>query len=171
MRFKPHSHRVAIAVAIATLLSAGVALAASPKPGKQYSGTTSAQKVNGYSAPLSFKVSKSGKQLQGFQYADEGCFPTMTQPSGNPFTSAGSVHSLGTIGVAGGKFSVKNVKTTLSLKIPGGTLKTVTTSAVKGKFTSAIKATGTITFSQTQTAPGLNHSCGPTTRTFTATAH
>ena len=165
MKFTSHRHRSLIAVAIIMLITAAVALAATPKAG-HYTGTTNAPKVHGYAAAVAFTVSANGKRVKDFQYADEGCFATMTQPPGNPFTLAGSRHALSgkAIAVSGGKFSIKNVKTTFSLS------GTVTTTSVKGKFTSATNATGTITFSQKQTAPGLNHSCGPFTRMFTATA-
>lgn len=171
MKLRSHRYRGGvIVVATIMMLTVGIALAASPKAGN-YKGTTNAPKVNGYSAPVSFKVSGSGKQLQHFQYAD-GCFASGTKPKGDTYTS--EFHSLGTMSVSGGKFSVKNVNTTTSTKIPtGGTLKTVTTSSVKGEFTSATKATGTITFDQTEMGPGgFKHSCpSSVSRTFTATKH
>lgn len=164
MKLRPHQGRVPIAIALIVLLTTAVALAAAPKTG-MYTGTTNAPKVNGYSAPVSFTVSENGKQLQKFQYADEGCIPSMTKPTGNPYKQP--LAKLGMIAVSGGKFSVMNVNTTSS----GGTLTTVTTSSVTGKFTSATKATGTITLDQTESGPGgFNHSCAkPATRKFTAT--
>jgi hypothetical protein len=169
MKSRPHRRRVPIAIALIALFTAAVALAAAPKIGK-YTGTTNAPKVNGYSAPVSFTVSKNGKQLQKLQYADEGCIPSMTKPTGNPYKQP--LAKLGTIAVSGGKFSVKNVKTSSSSNIPtGGTLTTITSSSVTGKFASATKASGSITFEQTESGPGgFTHSCAkPATRKFTAT--
>jgi len=165
-----HSHRAAIVVAILTLVTAGAAVAATPLGGKKYAGTTS-QKVNGYAAPVKFTVSGNRKQLRGFQYGDVGCFVSII-PAGNPYLQAAWVHRIGTIAVSKGTFSIKNVKTVYSVTVAGGKLRTVTTTTVSGTFKTAKKATGKITLFQSQTAPGLNHSCPKVvTRTFTATTH
>ena len=159
MKFRSHPLRNLIAVVLIMLLTAAVALAAAPKAGKTYSGTISASKVNGFSAPVSFKVSSNGKQLQKFQYANR-CFASSGKPVGDPYKT--EVISVGKIAVSGGKFSVKNVKTTSKL--------VTTTSSVKGKFTSATKATGTIKFTQHGTfGPPGGITCGPVTLKFTAT--
>jgi hypothetical protein len=64
-----------------------------------------------------------------------------------------------------GSFSIKNATSTS--KIASQT--TVTTTTVRGKFKSAKIATGTITFTQKFSAPGLTgNACGPTHMSFTA---
>jgi hypothetical protein len=61
----------ALAGALSLVPAAG-ALAASPKPGKLYTGPTSAS-YNGFTAPVSFTVSKNGRQLVSFKWAGGGC--------------------------------------------------------------------------------------------------
>jgi hypothetical protein len=155
----------------AGLLLATGALAAHPKAGKTYSGYNSAAKVNGFRAPVSFKVSSNGTKLLGFQYGTVGCFPTQHVPHGNPYTKASSKAStnikVGTIAVSGnGSFSVKNAKYVVKQ-----VLTETTTSTVTGKFSTAKAASSTITISQTLTGPHFppGHKCGPFHLTFTAT--
>jgi hypothetical protein len=60
---------------VALLLAmVGTALAAHPKAGKTYKGVTSAHSINGFKAPVTFKVSSNGKTLLGFKYGNLGCF-------------------------------------------------------------------------------------------------
>jgi hypothetical protein len=157
------------AAAILTLAISATALAAKPKAGKKYTGSTTASKLNGFNAPVSFKVSSNGSRLTGFQYSDFGCLGAGGggfQPGVNYYLKPFNLHKLGTILMAtNGSFSVTNVKTTYVIQGQ----KTVTTSSVTGKFKTSKTATGTITFSQKFTAPHLHgESCGPTTVSFTA---
>jgi hypothetical protein len=153
------------AVAALTLILAGAALAAHPKAGSKYAGFTSAPKVNGFRAPVSFKVSSSGNKLLSFKYGNTGC-PSMTTPPGNPYLKSNSITTVGTIHVSStGTFSIKNLKTTSTSN------KTTffTISSVTGKFKTAKTATGRIKFSNGFNAPGFTHSCETFTVTFTAT--
>jgi hypothetical protein len=78
---------------------------------KQYSGHTSAAKINGFRAPVSFKIASNGKKLLVFQYGNTGCF--VSPITGNPYASASGILRVGTIALASnGTFSVKNVKST-----------------------------------------------------------
>jgi hypothetical protein len=86
---------------------------------------------------------------------------------GNPYNNASNITKVGTIAVsANGSFSVKNVKSTYVFT--KASLTQVITTMVTGKFETARSASGTITFTEKWTAPGLNHSC-PAHLTFTAT--
>ena len=153
-----------------TLLLAATALAAQPKAGKRYSGFTSATKILGFGAPVTFKVSAGATKLTGFSYGSLGCFGAGGfQPGHNPYKGADATEHVGTISVAkNGKFSVKNRKSKFTFAgKSGGTI--VTTSQVSGKFANAKNATGTITFRQTDIPKhGKRFSCGPGTVTFTA---
>jgi hypothetical protein len=149
------------AVAALSLLLAAAALAAHPKAGK-YSGFTSTPKINGFRAPVSFKVSSSGSKLLSFKYGNTGC-PSQTTPAGNPYLKSASLTTVGTIQVSSaGTFSVKNLKTSTG---PA----TYTISSVTGKFKSAKTATGSIKISNWFSVPGNTHSCGSSSVTFTAT--
>jgi hypothetical protein len=146
------------------------ALAATPKAGKKYSGVTTAPKLNGFKASVSFKVSRDGSKLTGFVYSDFGCLGSggPFQPGVNYYLKSFNLHKLGSIPVAAnGSFSIPNVKTTHVIQ--GQT--TVTTSSVAGKFKNSKIASGTITFRQKFTAPHIpGESCGPATVSFTAKA-
>jgi hypothetical protein len=159
-----------IALAL-TLAISTTALAAHPKAGKRYTGTTSAAKLLGFSAPVRFTVSASGAKLVGFTYGSFGCFGAGGfKPGVNPYTG-GALISVGSVPVAGnGRFSVKNAK---SRHVFTGTFgeTIVTTAQVSGRFTSAKTATGSITFRQTGIPKhGKSFSCGPGTLTFSASA-
>jgi hypothetical protein len=155
------------AVLVLALGLVGSALAAHPKGGKKYSGFTSAHSINGFKAPVSFKVSSDGKTLLGFKWAGAPCLGGISPGPGDPWKSKQLNYAVGTIPIAAnGKFSVMNIKVSHSL--PGQ--KTVTTSSVSGSFKTAIKAAGTITFSQHVSGPGITPaSCGPKKVKFTAT--
>lgn len=161
----PGSLVLAAAAALLMLAMCATALAARPKAGKTYSGYTSAPKINGFRAPVSFKVSSKGTSLLGFRYGEVGCIPGGAI-SGNPYNNASGVIKVGTIAVSGkGGFSVKNAKFTRVM-----TTTDVTTSTVTGKFKTTKTATGTITFTQHLTGPGgFSKSCGPVHLTFNAT--
>jgi hypothetical protein len=150
----------ALALALTVVASA---LAAHPKAGKKYAGLTSAPRFNGFGAPVTFKVSSSGKTLVGFTYSTLGCGGVGGVPPGvDLYTKKFAIQKLGTIAVTSkGAFSAKNVKTTF--KVSGQT--TVTTSTVAGKFKSATTAVGSIKLSQNNSVAGK---CGPVTVKFSA---
>jgi len=154
----PRSLVLAAAAALLALAICATALAAHPTAGKTYTGSTSAAKINGFSAPISFKVSTNGKKLLAFRYGNAGCIAYPI--TGDPYTGAhAAIIKVGTVAVSGtGSFSVTN----------GGS--TGIKSKISGKFKTANKATGTIKFTQHLTGPGgFNKSCGPFNLTFTAT--
>jgi hypothetical protein len=155
-----------LATALGLLLVAG-ALAAHPTAGKAYAGDTAAPAVNGFRGPVTFTVSGGGSSLLLFRYGNIGCIPGGTV-TGNPYAIASGIIKVGTIPVsAAGHFSVTGVKFTYA-NTKAGT-KTVTTTAVAGKFKTAKTATGTITFTQHLTGVGgFSKSCGPLAMKFTA---
>jgi hypothetical protein len=162
-----HGHHLALAAAATLLMLAvcGVAVAAHPAAGSKYSGYTSAAKVNGFRAPVSFTVSGTGSKLLTFQYGNVGC---LAYPiTGNPFGTASGFVEVGSILVSGdGSFSVSDAK---HVNNSAG-VKTVITSTVTGNFKTRKKATGKIAFVQKDTGPGgFNKRCGPIDLTFTAT--
>jgi hypothetical protein len=161
--------RILIAV-LATalgLLLAAAALAAHPTAGTAYAGDTAAPAVNGFRGPVTFTVSAGGSSLLAFQYGNIGCIPGGTI-AGNPYASAAGMIKVGTIPVsAKGHFSVTGTTFTYTNTKAG--MKTVTTTMVTGKFKTAKKATGAISFSQHLTGPdGFSKSCGPLEMKFTA---
>ena len=143
----------ALLTAALTLAVTASALAAHPKPGRKYSGTTSEQKIEGFSAPVTFSVSAGATKLLHFSYGSLGS----------------ALDRVGTINVAAnGHFAITNFQSTLKFK-GGSQGKLVTTTAVTGTFTSASQASGQITFSQNEI---LVHQkplpCGPVTFKFKA---
>jgi hypothetical protein len=157
-----------ITAALITLAVATTALAAQPKAGKRYAGTTSAPVFNKFMAPVSFSVSSDGRKLRGFVYSDLGCQGSGggLVPGVNYYLKPFNTHKLGTVTIsARGAFSVKNVATKFS--IPGNST-TITTSSVSGKFKTAKLATGTITFTQKISTKFNSFKCGPAQRNFTA---
>src|SRR5947209_1806179 len=163
--------RRAPAVALVATLSftiAGAALAAHPKNGKKYKGSTTQPAINGFKPPVSFTVSKDGKTLLHFKWAGVGCFGAGGFGSGDPWKTGFLNHKVGAMKISRtGSFSIKNSKAGFTFF--GRT--TSTTSTVKGKFTSSKAAKGTITFTQHLSGSGVkSQSCGPVTTTFTATA-
>src|SRR5579872_1399540 len=104
---------VALASGAVALVAAGTAIAAHPKPGKTYSGTTSAKELNGFKPAVAFKTSSSGTRILKFVFQSTGCFGFggASQPGVNYLAKPWNVHSVGTIKVSSnGKFSVKNAK-------------------------------------------------------------
>jgi hypothetical protein len=158
--------RAVIAAASAlTLGLAATALAAHPKAGKKYSGFTSQSAINGFKPPVSFKVSGNGKTILGFTWAWIGCSGS-GGTVGDPWTRKAFMHSGGNIAVTSkGTFSGKPSTSTFS--VAGTTI--ATTSTVKGKFNTAKRATGTITFSQKLTSSTSHLKCAGPRVTFTAT--
>jgi hypothetical protein len=160
---------MALGSAAICLVIVGPALAAHPKNGKKYAGVTSEAALMGFKPPVHFKVSSNGQSILGFKWAGAGCLGGISVgPGGNPWTSPGLNHLVGTVHVAAnGTFSVMNLKS--SRKI--GLQKTVTTSSVKGSFKTAGKAVGTITYKQKVSGGGVTPThCGPKKVKFRATA-
>jgi len=130
---------IAVLATALGLLLATAALAALPMAGKTYSGHTAAPAVNGFRGPVTFAVSGDGSSLLLFQYGNIGCIPGGTV-TGNPYAIASGIIKVGMIPVsATGHFSVTGVKFTYA-NTKAGT-KTVTTTAVAGKFKTAKTAT------------------------------
>lgn len=161
---------VVLASGAVALVVAGTAIAAHPKPGKTFSGTTSAKALNGFKPAVTFKTASSGTRILKFAFQSTGCFGSggALQPGVNYLAKPWNVHVLGTIKVSSdGKFSVKNAKSRYGVQ----NQTTLTTASVSGKFTNAKTATGTITYSQSFSQPGVTGSnCGPVKLTFKATA-
>jgi hypothetical protein len=157
MRCSPTFNRWALSAALAAALSlvaATGALAARPKAGKLYTGPTSAS-YNGFTAPVSFTVSKNGRQLLSFKWAGGGCIG-LGGP-GNAWTNPANTYKVGTLNVSRtGTFAVKNVTSTFRGKQGARAFTKVTTSTVTGRFKIATAATGTISFTQkiTKTCAG-----------------
>jgi hypothetical protein len=166
--------RKATAATLAITLALGfaaTALAAHPKPGKRYAGTqTNVNPIVGFSAPVSFKVSSTGKQLLRFTYGTIGCFGAGGfKPGVDPYTRSDLI-KVGPITVTGsGHFAISNSK--MTYQYPTGGYTQVTKTTISGRFTTRKTATGTITYSQTLTPPsGSGSTCRVTVpRTFTAT--
>jgi hypothetical protein len=162
---------IAALVAALSLLLAVGAFAAHPKAGKTYTGFVAGVTMNGFKAPVSFKVSSDGKRLLGFKWAGFGCFGGGGPPGVNPWTDPYNIVKVGTIPVSSsGKFSVKNVKWTAA-GAHGAPTK-VTFSTISGRFTTAKKATGTIVFTQKEQGQfcSSTHN-GGLPQKFTATTH
>jgi hypothetical protein len=158
---------IAVLATALGLLLVAVALAAIPVAGKTYSGHTAAPAVNGFRGPVTFTVSGDASSLMLFQYGNIGCIPGGTI-TGNPYAIASGMIKVGTIPVsATGHFSSTGAQFTYA-NAKAGT-KTVTTTAVTGKFKTAKSASGTITFTQHLTGVGgFSKSCGPLAMKFTA---
>lgn len=160
-----------LAAAAAMLALAATALAAHPHAGKRYAGVlTNVDKVEGFSAPVSFRVSSTGASLVGFTYGTFGCFGAGGfAPGVNPYTG-NSLIKVASIAVAkNGSFSINASKSKVSFKGEYAST-TVTTTRVTGKFVTRNTATGTISFTQTETPKtGKSFTCGPSLRTFRAT--
>ncbi|HEX4467765.1 MAG TPA: hypothetical protein VH025_11310 [Solirubrobacteraceae bacterium] len=158
---------LALLLAVASLVMAAQALAASPKKGAHFKGATSSALVNNFPAPVTFTVSSDGKKLTGFKYSSFGCFGAGGFRAGiDYYTMPFAVMKVGTVKVSkGGHFSVSGASSTYEAHGQ----KTVTTSKVTGHFSKAKVASGAITFSQKVTG-SFNSNCGPGTVTFTAAA-
>jgi hypothetical protein len=185
MRFKRSLVGAALAVLVIVVVAA-TALAAAPKKGAKFKGTLGDVLYNGTSspiesgkfrAPVSFKVSSTGTQVLGFKYSDGGCFGSGGFGTHDPYTFPGEAKSFGPVTVsATGAFSAPATKTTYKSSGSTGTSKftstVVTTSSLTGSFTSPKKASGKITYKQTDVYNGNPPtSCGPVTVTFSAKAH
>jgi len=182
MRFHRSLVGAALAVLIVVALAA-TALAALPSKGAKYKGTlldyvsgtlTGPIKWGRFHAPVSFKVSSTGSKLLGFKYGYTGCFGFGGVPiTTDVFTHFGDIHRVGTVRVtAHGSFKVSRAKSIHKESGGSGMSKfhstTTTVSTVTGSFTSANKATGSISFTQRDVYNGRASSCGPVTLTFSA---
>ena len=165
---RARSLRSTLAVVIISLALCAAALAAHPHNGARYSGFT-AEKANGYAAPISFSVSHSGRQLLQFTYSTIGCFSgqIVFQPGADPFAKPIYVVNVGKITVSdAGSFSIRKAKYSHTNSALG--VKIATTTTVKGHFVNASSATGKITLTQKITGGLGNHACGPTSYSFNA---
>jgi hypothetical protein len=141
------------------LVLAATALAALPKGGSKYQGTTTAATLTGtkgkkFKDPVTFGVADA-QHLTNFKFGEPSCQGSGgPPPSKNPYTSKSETANMGGILVApSGAFDV-----TRNIKVG----KVQTTTEVSGKFTKNTKTKkvtvkGTITFSQT--FQGIK--CGP----------
>lgn len=159
---------VALLVAVAVLTSAAAAIAAHPKKGSHFAGTTSASAVNGFKAPVTFAISSTGKTLTKFAYSTFGCFGAGGfRPGIDYYTQPGAIINVGKVTVSrSGHFSVTGAVSVYS----SHGVTTTTTTKVSGSFTSSRAAHGTIAFTQKDTGT-FNSSCGPGTLSFTAKGH
>lgn len=132
----------ALVGALSLLLLAVGALAASPAPGKAFTGFMALPPYDGFKAKVSFKVSNDGKQVLAFRWQSGGCIG-MGGP-GNAFADPYNNYRVATIPVSPtGTFSIANAKWTASNHPPAKT----TVFSVTGRFTTATRATGTIHYS------------------------
>jgi hypothetical protein len=152
-----------VVLGCSVLLAAG-AFAAKPKDGARFKGHTGRAPVEGFLAPVDFKVAPNGSGLYNFTFGSFGCFGVGGfRPGVNPY-KGGSLIDAGLVKVkANGRFSQKALS---SYSIAGYT--TLTSMTIAGRFPTAKTVTGTITFSQTVSPSKA--SCGPTTLSFTASA-
>jgi hypothetical protein len=153
------------------LALAATALAAHPKAGRKYVGTTSQAKVNGFHAPVSFTVSTNGTQLKHFKYGSLGCQGAGGfRPGVSPYTGANLAPVRPLTVTAKGTFSIANSKHSTKTKA-GVPTTTTTITSVTGKFVSAKSASGKITFSQKYVQPKSHFTCGPVTLKFKVKLH
>jgi len=157
---------VATAVIACMLLLAAAALAAKPKKGAHFAGHTSATKVEGFRAPVTFGVSSNGRTLTNFTFGSFGCFGAGGfRPGVNPYTG-NSLIKAGKLKVpASGHFSDK-ASSSYSIAGTG----TSTTMTITGTFSTPMRVSGTITFRQIVFGGGPASSCGPAKVSFSATA-
>jgi hypothetical protein len=136
------------------------ALAVTPKKSTKFKGTakgtvTFATTFTGKD-PLSFKTSSNAKALDGFTFKDTVCD-----------FSANEQAQVGTVKVNGAKFSLSNHKTKSGPDSTKDSHTAYWVVSVSGKFTSATKATGSLTYTQKEN--GTASHCGPIKMSFTAT--
>jgi hypothetical protein len=167
--FRPRVGAVLAGMVLAGMFAA-TALAAHPKTGRRYSGFTSEPKIVGFAPPISFMVSSTATKLLGVRYGTIGCFGGGGfRPGVDPWTG-NAIVKVGSIALArNGHFSATGAKS--SIKITGAVSgAVVTTTTIVGRFTSARRATGTVSFTQTE---NFRHekpvTCGPSSWTFEVT--
>jgi len=160
----------AFAAALLALALPAAAFAVKPRAGASFLGSTAAAPINGFHAPVSFKVSRDGRSLTGFRFSSLGCFGAGGfRPGEDVYTKPFSVITVGTVKVAAnGTVAVSGVR--FVYQVQNTPNKTTTTISIRAAFASARKIAGTITISQVNpTAFPTN--CGPAKLPFTATAH
>jgi hypothetical protein len=151
---------VSLLVCLVALVAS--ALAATPKKGAHFTGRLSTPPISGFHAPVTFKVSASGKLLDNFTFGSFGCFGAGGfKPGVNPYTGRALI-DVGTIKVfTGGKFSQTKPA---SYTVNGQTASFTVT--VSGHFSKRTSATGTIRF--TEVVGVTPAKCTSATLTFTA---
>ena len=157
MPLKTFRTRAVALAAVGALMLTGTALAAHPKAGRKYGGTTTEAKVGGKRPTVTFKVSGDGRKLVNFSYQTVGCFAGASEAR----------QDLGSLSVSSsGAFSAHNVRTHHT----AGARTLVTTTSVSGKFKSPGTATGTISYRQSVAIKGGPQikPCGPRKVSFTA---
>ncbi len=156
---------LALLLASVTLLSATVALAAHPKKGARFHGKLAGAVINGFSAPVSFKVSASGRTLLKFTFGTLGCFGAGGFKKGvNVYTLPGNLVNVGTIKVSGsGRFSVTNRVTV----IPSNIISSTFTTTVSGRFTGPKSVSGSVSFGEKFSAKAI---CTAPAKSFSAKA-
>ena len=160
----PRRGAAALTVGGALLVGAGVASAAHPQAGARFAGTSSLAPINGFKAPVTFRVSRNGGKLTGFAYSSLGCFGAGGfRPGVDYFTQPSAIIRVGTVKVLkSGSFSASG---TTSVTSHGVT--TTTTTKVNGMFTTAKLARGVVTFQQ-RASGSFTATCGPAKLSFTA---
>ncbi len=161
--------RIALLAALvlaSALLLAAVALAAKPKKNAQFAGHTSTPPVEGFRAPVKFKVAPDSASLSNFTFGSFGCFGVGGfRPNVNPYTGESLIDAGRLKVAANGKFSDKALS---GYTVAGQ--KTSTTMTISGSFSTPKKVSGAITFSQVVKGAGVNSKCGPATISFSASA-
>lgn len=135
---------VCVSLLAGALALCATALAAKPKKNARFSGTLKTTIVEGFRAPVTFKVSGDGKQLQNFTFGSFGCFGAGGfRPGVNPYTGH-SLINVGTLKLAkNGQFSqTKPSSYTVSGQTTSFTVK------VSGRFSTRTSAIGTIQFTE-----------------------
>jgi hypothetical protein len=163
---RPRVIALSAAFALSALALTPAALAALPKAGARFAGTTSQPPILGFHAPVSFTVSHNRGSLTGFRFSSLGCFGAGGFRAGEDvFTKPFAIIKLGTVKVSKtGTISASAVKYLYAQN------HTTTVASVSGKFTNAKTLHGKITFSQANPS-AVPTSCGPAQISFTAKAH
>lgn len=163
--FHRWSSWVVLSAVVLILSPAASASAAMPVAGKLYTGHTTAT-YHYFTAPVSFRVSRSGGKLLRFKWAGGGCLGV--SGSGDQWTNPAYIYKVGTIRVsAGGRFTVRGVKWVYRKTNVSPAITKVTISTVVGRFKTSKKAVGTINFKQRLTKQGTTKRCSGKIR-FTA---
>ncbi len=155
----------ALAIGVGALTFVTAAPAAGPKRGAAFRGTTSAPPIEGFHAPVTFKVAANGLSLHNFTYGSFGCFGVGGfRPGVNPYTGT-SLIDAGKVEVsAGGHIDAHALS---GYSVDGQS--TLTRITVVARFVSPRSLSGTITYSQTVTGT-VHSSCGPAKLSFSAKA-
>lgn len=154
---------MALVLAVA-LLAPAAALAAHPRKGAHFTGSVAGVGINGFKAPVGFKVSSNGSTLTGFTFSTLGCFGAGGfQPGVDYFTKSFNVYKLGTLKSVGSHYSASKVALTRS----GTGYGEKTTASASVSFSSPTEASGTITYTQ-KLSGSSTAECGPATLQFTA---